>query len=200
MRATVMAALIVVVVAGVAGWVVLAAQTESYNERQRLITLSSDRVSSLAKFIVARMVTPGDRPRYTGKALILSGFVHGDLDPRRRENLEILFSPTRGKRAVDAVDVTEYEGLTSKHLLAGDGLAALTDFVATRRASDCIALPDGVGVPIVADPTIEGVVVIGFDSGAVKVMTYEELRLPANGPVVLGPDSPSDILRCLSDR
>ncbi|MDJ0976739.1 MAG: hypothetical protein QNJ98_19950 [Planctomycetota bacterium] len=200
-----LATLVVVLIAAIGGYFVLQAQTEQAAQREKQIAQSMDRLRSLMMFMVVR-ATESEKGwavmPYEGKRFVVASVAFGDLAATRREQLEILWSPALDEQ-FQAMDLAAYEGLTRKALAAGRDVSALTSHAGRLNAAGaCAVTPEALdrGVPILADAQIEGVVILGFTSGAVKQYTYEELGLPENGPVVFGPDSPAELLRCLSDK
>lgn len=195
MRTTVVTTLIVVVLAGVAGWMLLQAQTDAHATRKDAIAKSTTNLGSLLKFHQARAVTHPNP--YEGRAWVLAPVLGGDLDLSRRQNLEILFSGRPG--AVTEQRLARFDSLAEVMQTPTPDLSPFTDFAGPRRASDCAGDPE-LGMPVMADGTIEGVVIIAFESGTVQAFDYTELGLPAAGPVVFGAHAPAGLLRCLSDR
>lgn len=198
-----LAILVVVLVAAVGGYFVLQAQTEASVERERQIVEAKDRLRTLALFHIVRATETGwSAAPYQGKRFVVAPVAWGDLVRARRDNLAVLWSPARDE-AFQAMDLAAYAALTRDGLEQGIDVSALTSHAGRLNAVEgCRITPanEQRGVPILADAQIDGFVIIAFTTGAVEAYTYEELGLPAAGPVVFGPDSPAELLRCLSDK
>ncbi len=198
-----LATLVVILIAAIGGWFVLKAQHEERVERERKIVVAQDRLRSLATFMIVRATEKGwSSAPYNGKAFVLAALARGDLDRRRRENLTIFWSPALDEEFA-AMDIGRYAEVTKAALEAHRDLSAFTSHAGRLNGPQPCAITSEMqdkGVPILADAQIPGTVVIAFTTGRVKAYDYAELGLPEDGPVVFGPDSPAELLRCLSDK
>ncbi len=169
--------------------------------RRAQIRASMDNIRTLLVFMIARRTgkVTGGWPRYNGKNFVLSVVATNDLDRRRAENLELLFSPG-GPTA--RPDPKRFREITKLSLKEGN-FQDCTSYAGRRNMNrDWLITPDQEkrGTPLIADLHFDDVAIVGFSSGAVQVMTREQLGLGPDDPIVVGDKSKSEILQALSDE
>jgi hypothetical protein len=174
--------------------------------RARQLTLSKDNIKTLITLMLARRIgrVGSGWPAYSGKAFVLYVVATGDLDRRRAENLEILFSPADKAHSLARVGTVRYEDVTKVALKKGTfDLSGLTSYAGRRNAERGMQITSDLlkeGTPIIADLSFDDVAVVGFSSGDVRVLTRKELGLGPKDPIVVGDKAKSEILRVLSDK
>lgn len=97
-------------------------------------TKSKENIKNIATFMIARRTgkVSGGWPRYNGKNFVLSVIATKDLDIRRKENLEILFSPGDQEFILEETDTKRYEDINKKSLKDGD-FHELTSYAGRRN-------------------------------------------------------------------
>ena len=159
---------------------------------------SKDNVKSLITFMIARRTgkVSGGWPKYNGKNFVLSVVATNDLDQRRRENLELLFSPGDVLYTLEDVDDKRYEEVNKKSLKDGD-FHELTSYAGRRNQErDFLITPDQekIGTLLICDDDDGPLhhpdgMVCGYSSGDVRFneWDYWDMTKP-------DPDNPDEFL------
>jgi hypothetical protein len=140
-------------------------------------------------------------PRYSGKRFVLSLVADRLVDARDPRSLAVFFSPGDEERSVEKATLDAFGGVTAPSLKEGLDCDALTSYAGRRNADRewmITASKLKVRVPILADLSFEGVVLLALTDGTVRVKTREELGIPAGVPITVGDDAPCEELKGLS--
>lgn len=171
-------------------------------KRQTQITISKDNIRSILVLLIARRsgAVAGRWPRYSGKNFVLGIVASRDLDIRSAENRELLFSPAGPKARPGK---RRFEEVTKASLKEAGAFSALTHYAGRRNANrEFLITPDqeAQGTPLLADLHFDGIAIVGFSTGEVRVMDRKALGLGPKDPIICGDDSKSELLQKLSDR
>lgn len=188
--------LVVMAIIGVLATMVVAL-VPMIQERGRR-TKSQDNVRSLLLFMIDRRAgkVSGGWPRYNGKNFVLSVVATKDLDIRRKENLELLFSPGDVEYTLEDVDMKQYEEINKTSLKDGD-FHTLTSYAGRRNGdSEYRVTPDqeSMGTLLICDDDDGALhhpdgLVCGYSGGDVRYKEWEEFDM--NQP---DPDMPDEFL------
>ncbi len=194
--------LVVGIVGGIVGVLVLvswyALQTTLLPrvEQAQHLTMSTNNIRQIAVILAGQAPRRG-WPKLTGKAFVLSVVASGVVDADHPANVQIFFSPADEERGADRVDPGRWQELTMEALLAGEDFDDLTSYAGPAQVSTAAVTGKG-PVPILADLSFEDVVIVAFTDGSVRPMTRKDLGLARGDPIVIGPESKSEVLRALS--
>lgn len=158
------------------------------NARQ---TKSKQNVKSLVTFMLGRRTgkVSGGWPRYNGKNFTLSVIATKDLDIRRKENLEILFSPGDQELILDDTDLKRYEDINKKSLKDGD-FHELTSYAGRRNDESEHRInsdDESKGALIICDDDFGGLhhpdgLICGYTGGDVRFKDWEEFDMVQPDP------------------
>lgn len=138
-------------------------------------------------------------PAEKGKRFVLRWVTDGLLDRRDPRALEVLFSPGDRERSLGRVGVEAFAGL-SRETLRDPTLPVgrLTSYLGPRAG----AVPDarhGYGTAVIADLSFPDVAIVGYTSGAVRILSRSDLGLEPSEPIVAGPKARDPDLRTLTE-
>jgi prepilin-type N-terminal cleavage/methylation domain-containing protein len=178
-------------------------------------TKSKDNVKNIITLMLTRRTgkVSGGWPRYNGKNFVLSVIATGDLDQRRKENLEMLFSPGDVIYTLEDTDLTRYKDVTRTSLKSNGDFHELTSYAGRRNQErDFLVTPDQekMGTMIVCDDDDGAVhhpdgLVCGYTSGDVRYLEWFEFDMqkpedPDNPDEFLGDASSHDELQKMLGR
>jgi hypothetical protein len=158
--------------------------------------MSTNNMRQIATILAERSAY-GGWPKLTGKAFVLSLVASGVVDADNPANTQLFFSPADEERGAERVDPGRWQEVTKAALRAGEDFGDLTSYAGPARVVTAAVMGKG-PVPILADLGFEDVVIVGFTNGSVRPMTREDLGLARGDPLVIGPESKSEVLRALS--
>jgi hypothetical protein len=187
-------------------WVVASARVDEDRLRRGQIVRSTDNVRAmLVYWIGSGAGLEKSWPSLRGKRFALGLVATNKILRTDERQLEILFSPgDRAHSLTKAGGPKAYADLTLAKLedpsfdvstltsYAGPEGDANTPVAATGQQSSDRAL--------LADLSFPGGVILGFVSGAARWVSAAELGLSPDQPIVIGPASPVEMLRQLSDH
>ncbi|MDF1702646.1 MAG: type II secretion system protein [Planctomycetota bacterium] len=161
-------------------------------------TKSRDNVRNLTMYMIDRRTgkVSGGWPRYNGKNFVLSVVATNDLDRRRKENLEMLFSPGDVLYTLEDVDEKRYEEINKKSLKDGD-FHELTSYAGRRNQErDFLITPDQekIGTLLICDDDDGPLhhpdgIVCGYTGGDVRYKEWAEFDMSKPDP-----DNPDEFL------
>ncbi len=181
-------------------------------QEQQSVVKSQDNVKTLVTFIMMRAQERGwNKYAYSGKNLVLSPLVSGDVDDSDRANLEIFFSPGDTLYTLDMVDVERFGDVTGEALRADDDFHELTSYAGRKMADKKYwAMGSASYTPmLICDDDdgplhhIEGLLIGSMDMSA-RFATWEDLGIAQPDPdepdPFLGEDAAVNQLRAMRGR
>ena len=119
-----------------------------------------------------------------------------------------MFSPGDRHNRLDAVDLDEYKAISKQSLRAGHDFSHLTSYAGRRngmRDYFVTAGDEAVGVPVIADTSFPGVILIAYSNGMVRRHSFGDFDMllpenPADPDPFLGDDASHEALEALSDQ
>ncbi len=179
----------------------VSALVEKTKHKARLAQ-AKDNLRSLIAIMLSRSIMRG-WPPYGGKSFVLSVVAYGSLDVSQAENRAVLFGPS--VPASERAKAAAYKAVTRATLAEGRDWSTqgLTTHAGRRNdeAKYKVTVADlKRDAVILADLTFEDVVIAGYTSGAVKVLTREDLGLGPKDPFTVGEQAKSELLKKLSLR
>jgi prepilin-type N-terminal cleavage/methylation domain-containing protein len=178
-------------------------------------TKSKDNVKSIITLMLTRQMgkVSGGWPAYNGKNFVLSIVATKDLDRRRKENLELLFSPGDTWITLEKIEMKRYEDVTKAALKNDTDFHELTSYAGRRnREREFLITADQLkmGTMLVCDDDDGPVhhsdgLVCGYSSGDVRFKEWEEFDMdqpedPDNPDEFLGDASSHDMLQRMLGR
>lgn len=189
------------VLGGVTAAVLVAMSAIDKMDKKICRTKSEDNIRSMITLMVGSgRSTPDDYPRLSGRNSILSFVASGQWKPSNLRDLEVLWPPSIVEQS-RKIDPRAYEQVTWASLKTRR-FPHLTGYAGPSKSESPTFPHDGeMGTPWVADLTDPDGIIVGFSSGSVRFMTWEELGVdPPEGPVVVGPKAKHPLLRALSSE
>lgn len=159
----------------------------------------------LLYFIVSGAGTTKAWPSYGGKRFVLWLAAANLLDTRDARQLSVLFSPGDATRSLEkAGGPKAFQSLTKDTLRDPKlDVGPLTSYAGRRNddKSHLLTASDlSRNAPVLADLSFPDGVIFGYSGGEAKWVSREELGIPVGVPIVVGDESPNEVLRNFSDR
>lgn len=138
-------------------------------------------------------------PAEEGKRFVLRWVTDGLLDRRDPQALAALFSPGDRERSLGRVGVDAFAGL-SRETLRDPALEVgrLTSYLGPR-ADVVPEARHGYGRAVIGDLSFPDVAIIGYTTGAVRILSRSDLGLEPSEPIVAGPKARDPDLRTLTE-
>ena len=155
------------------------------NERAR-ITQSQSNVGNLLKLMLARRTArAGGWPPYNGKSFVLDVVATRQLDPRNRQNLEVLYSPGDVYYRLENVETERFLAVTPKALRDGVDCGPLTSYAGRRNGErEHLISPDQerMGTLVLCDDDVGPLhhpagIVAGYTNGGARFLEWADLDL-----------------------
>jgi prepilin-type N-terminal cleavage/methylation domain-containing protein len=172
-------------------------------------TKSKDNVKNMITMMMMRVTSKGVHgwPPYSGKNFVLSLVARGQIDMRRSENLETLFSPGDGNYGLGLLDIKQYENVKKDALKRGDDFHNLTSYAGRRNGDKEYRITADqmkMGTLVICDDDDGAVhhpngIVAGYSDGSVTFKEWDEWDMvkpedPDSPEPFLGDDASNDEL------